>query len=457
VPPEAWVRLTVAPTVPSPAGAETPQSAASFTIKVEPAFFVSGFRCTTQCAPEDGNPVILRAPVKATAFAGALKAVDVTSPAAEAAAIKAAAPSTGPAGEMDESTHLTLEDAGYEPQPPAHRYAVTIDGSLRSVDGQQLGYTWAGFVENWHERAFTSFGDGHGVWEASGGALLPFYARNFQNLTQWVHRLNPQDLMPTILKLQDENRASFNEPPPSNGTPRRLAVTPDRIQSHGLDISSALTMGTGLAWAAVRDGEPIPRSTAFAARDGEPRVRASIVQVTNLGITVKDSPQNTLIFVTRLATGAPVPGARVSIVPPSNTAFWTGTTGADGAALAPKTALRDADRWWSLAFIVTAEKDGDVAYVGSDWNEGILPWSFGLPLDLRQAQPMLRGTVFSDRGVYRLGEDVHFKAILRHNAPGASGSCRPARRCPSPSATAAIVSSTNARSPSTHGAAPNGR
>src|SRR5512143_3892531 len=28
---------------------------------------------------------------------------------------------------------------------------------------------------------------------------------------------------------------------------------------------------------------------------------------------------------------------------------------------------------------------------------------------------MLRGSVFTDRGVYRLGEEVHFKAILRHN------------------------------------------
>ena len=39
-------------------------------------------------------------------------------------------------------------------------------------------------------------------------------------------------------------------------------------------------------------------------------MRASVIQVTNLGITVKDSPQNTLVFVTRLDTGAPVAGAQ---------------------------------------------------------------------------------------------------------------------------------------------------
>ena len=144
-----------------------------------------------------------------------------------------------------------------------------------------------------------------------------------------------------------------------------------------------------------------------------------IVQVTNLGISVKDSPQNTLVFVTRLDNGAPVPGAQVSIVNRENKAVWTGSTDGDGIAIAPKThSLRDrATNWWRFAFIVTAEKDGDVAYVGSDWNEGISPWEFGVAFNLRQAQPMLRGTVFSDRGVYRLGEEVHFKAILRHNTP----------------------------------------
>jgi uncharacterized protein YfaS (alpha-2-macroglobulin family) len=46
-------------------------------------------------------------------------------------------------------------------------------------------------------------------------------------------------------------------------------------------------------------------------------------------------------------------------------------------------------------------------------NAHLEPWNFGLSYRLEEAQPQLRGSVFSDRGVYRLGEDVHFKAILR--------------------------------------------
>ena len=99
------------------------------------------------------------------------------------------------------------------------------------------------------------------------------------------------------------------------------------------------------------------------------------MQVTNLGLTVKDSPQNTLVFVTRLDTGAPVSGAAVSIVQKDSTTFWRGTTNADGVALAPASELRNPEAWYEpLAFLVMAEKDGDTAYTGSDWHEGISPW-----------------------------------------------------------------------------------
>ncbi len=179
VPPEAWVRVTVAPAVPSPVGPETPRTANHYTIEVEPAFFVRRLFCSSACPADAHNGVEFRSPVRAQAFAVAVHAVDMTDPQKPAPVTKPKAPQSRRAYQMDESHSFSLEDAGFERQPPARTYAITIDPSLRSADGQTLGYTWAGTVENWHERAFTSFGDGHGVWERSGGTLLPFYARNF--------------------------------------------------------------------------------------------------------------------------------------------------------------------------------------------------------------------------------------------------------------------------------------
>ncbi len=407
VAPESWVKVSVGPRVPSPAGPATPGVAQAYTVEAERAFFLDGFECRSACDGDARNALESRVDITVKTFAAALRAVDISGPAPQPVRKPATRPARGEYA-PESSRDLTLEDAGFAAQPPNRKYVVSAPATLVAEDGQTLGYPWLNVVENWHNPAFTSFGDGHGVWEKDSGPQLPFYARNLRTITQWVFKLDPADLMAT---LNTQLNNAFALPPSGPGTTRRLTVTADRVQSHGLDVTPALTGGTGLVWAAVKNGEMLPRTR------GNPVTRASIVQVTNLGITVKDSPQNTLVFVTRLDTGAPVPGAAVSIVRVDESTFWRGTTGADGVAIAPDTPLRDPRNWERFSFIVTAEKDGDVAYVGSDWNEGILPYDFNTYPNLDERDPLLRGSVFTDRGVYKLGETVTFKTILRHNTP----------------------------------------
>ena len=63
-----------------------------------------------------------------------------------------------------------------------------------------------------------------------GGSVLPFYARNFTNLRQWIAAVAPGDLMPTILSLQAND---FSGAPPTDPANRTLKPQADRIQSHG--------------------------------------------------------------------------------------------------------------------------------------------------------------------------------------------------------------------------------
>ena len=168
-------------------------------------------------------------------------------------------------------------------------------------------------------------------------------------------------------------------------------------------------------WAGLRPGTPIARSKR-AARP-EDSDSSTLVQVTNLGINVKDSPQSTLVFVTRLDNGEAVADANITIVNRENRQLWRGTTGRDGVVMAPALPLREPDDWYRMSFIVMAEKNGDVAYVASDWNEGISPWDFGHPYQLWESTDILRGSIFTDRGVYKPGEEVHVKAIVRADTP----------------------------------------
>jgi uncharacterized protein YfaS (alpha-2-macroglobulin family) len=412
VPTESWIRASLDTQVRGVQGPALPGMAQSIRIEAEETFFVQGFECRTGCDPSNWNGVRLRGGgVDFQRFQSALSVRDITDPNNQPL-LKPSKPVRKETWQYDVPTAVTLEDAGFGRQPPARTYAVRLDASLQSArDGQTLGYDWTDIVENAHERAFTSFGDGHGVWESSSGRVLPFYTRNLRDVTQWAQPIGRSELMKSIVQIDPR----FNELPPGDGIHRTLRTRIDAIESAGVDLSRALgASGNGIVWAGVREGEPIANSRRLTRQTD----KSTIVQVTNLGVNVKYSPQNTLVFVTRLDTGEPVAGASVSLIRRDGAVAWQSTTGADGAALAGA-APRMRQDWYEpgIDFIVVAEKDGDLAYAGNSWHEGIAPWDFGAYPNPHEADPLLRGSVFTDRGVYRLGEEIHLKAILRSDTP----------------------------------------
>ena len=134
--------------------------------ELDPVFFARGLACRAACDPSGYNGIDMTGDVKISAFAAALTVRDITNAAQEKTIARPSAPTSTT---LDVSDGPNLEDAGFDRQPPATKFAYRLDPTLQAADGQTLGYPWIGIVENWHERAFTSFGDGHGVWETAGG------------------------------------------------------------------------------------------------------------------------------------------------------------------------------------------------------------------------------------------------------------------------------------------------
>ena len=184
-PPDSWVQVQLDATVPATEGRSVPGQPQSHRVMAEPTFFVHGFGCRTECAPDQWNPIRLRGNIDLAAIQKFISLRDITRVSPQPIVNPLKTPGRQDWG-YDGSAAFSLEDAGYDRQRPDSRYVVRLDPGLSSDDGQTLGYTWLDIVENWHERAFTSFGDGHGVWEAGGGPALPFYSRNFKDVTQWA-------------------------------------------------------------------------------------------------------------------------------------------------------------------------------------------------------------------------------------------------------------------------------
>jgi alpha-2-macroglobulin len=150
-----------------------------------------------------------------------------------------------------------------------------------------------------------------------------------------------------------------------------------------------------------------------ATPDRRRRQHSSIVQVTRMGVTLKASPTGAAVWVTSLRDGTPVAGAHVEVRDDSNAVVWQGQTGADGGATGPGWSSGTAadtrrPKLWALV-----RHGEDLAIAASDWGGGIAPYRFGIPVEWNPTPQTTAGTVFTERGIYRAGEDVFIKGIVR--------------------------------------------
>ena len=149
-------------------------------------------------------------------------------------------------------------------------------------------------------------------------------------------------------------------------------------------------------------------------------VRTSVL-VTNLGVHFKQGRENSIVWVTALDSGKPVPNAQVRVTDCNGDRLAAAKTDAHGIATIgkPLASARPCDEN-SLeysGFFVSARVDDpktgpDMAFVRSDWNRGIESWRFNVPTDMSRDQTTRATTVF-DRTLLRAGETVSMKHLMR--------------------------------------------
>lgn len=143
-----------------------------------------------------------------------------------------------------------------------------------------------------------------------------------------------------------------------------------------------------------------------------PGVQA-IVQVTDLGVVWKNSTNETFAHVFSMATGAPVPGVKVHLVSAENQSLAAVATDATGTAVLPSSKQA---QW------LRAEKGTDLHLVALDDGTNELSlYRFRLPFrdDEDEEETVGRQVLlFTERGVYRPGETVHLKGIIRDPRSG---------------------------------------
>lgn len=151
------------------------------------------------------------------------------------------------------------------------------------------------------------------------------------------------------------------------------------------------------------------------------RFYRGLFQITNIGISGKFSSENNLIWVTTLKEGNAIANAYVEIRDDRNRVLWQGRTNAEGFVETPgwkKLGIEPESSWDKPRVWVFARSGMDEAFIASNDGTGIYPYDFGISYDWRPEPERFEGYIFTERGLYKAGEDVYIKGIIREKIRG---------------------------------------
>ena len=130
--------------------------------------------------------------------------------------------------------------------------------------------------------------------------------------------------------------------------------------------------------------------------------------ITDLGISAKRAGDNLYVWVKSLATGAPVPTARVQLISDNNQTLLSGTTNWAGFVEFTEVTEKTAD---FIPFMITVAKRDDLAFIQLDKHEiATADFDIAGPAYLQKGYEAF---LYTSRGVYRPGETVQLAGIVR--------------------------------------------
>ncbi len=316
-----------------------------------------------------------------------------------------------------EREHVEAHGFRYRATPGRFVYVRTAKG-LRSFGGYVLGEA--------HERILRvpaypkelKFMSAGSLLALSGEKKLPVLARDIEGIRFTIGRVLPQQVQHLVTQSQGnfatpEFLDNFDETYVTEGFDLVVSLPrkePGTAQYHALDLSKYL------------DGDPANRRGIFmlTATSWDPaKKRATgkrdrrLVVMTDLGIVVKRSLDGTSdVFVQSIATGEPVPGASVDLLGRNGLAVITSATDATGRAALASTRGLASERTPAL-FLV--RKAGDYSFLPVGRGDRDLDFSrFDVGGVSESSDPSrLNAFLFSDRGIYRPGEEIHAGLVVK--------------------------------------------
>jgi len=286
---------------------------------------------------------------------------------------------------------------------PATTYRVSIAAGLTDVYGQKLAEA--------RQSALSTGNYGSRVeLPVSGEVFVPplnelgLISRNTTDLETFIRPLGAEGLLDYYGSQSD-------------GAQHEALLS--RFATGGVAVPGAIDNQIHVAPIAMGPalGGSAPRGAAWIGwRTAGGHVAGQVVQVTDLGLSAKLSDQGSLVWVTRLSSGQPVAGASVELTGRAPKLAKRYVTDASGVARIPKEdyAPRFADYGSQEDTLLFARHEGDSSF--RRVADFLPPWRIEAPMRLSVSEKEY-ALLFSERGIYRPGDVVRVKGIVRRESP----------------------------------------
>ncbi len=180
-----------------------------------------------------------------------------------------------------------------------------------------------------------------------------------------------------------------------------------------LDTRAPVDVGRRISVTLAAEGASRLPAGVYYLESGEADAPAegrgrTVLTVSDVNLTLKQAPEEVLVWATDLSSAEPVAGLSLSVFEQPGQPLASGVTDADGIFRAP---IERRLRAWEPLVVLGRQGEQLVAAVSSEWATGIEPYAFNIGYDPEPRD--WYGTVYSDRPLYRPGQTVHFRGALR--------------------------------------------
>lgn len=287
---------------------------------------------------------------------------------------------------------------------PNTDYRITIPASAADPYGNTLGQD---YVLAFHTRDLDPsvyfvgrWGDAT-VFNAYNEIKIPVAYRNIGRISLSLYALSLDEFV--HLNGNDwEYRGKFAPRADSLLRSWQVVVSAPRNKTQTLDVpitaDATRPLPPGVYYLSL--SSPDIRDKAYA-QQGMPLV------VTRTNLVVKHGPKDVLVWATDLMSGQPVDSIPLKVYDGSGNVALEGLTNAEGVWRGQFAEGRDV---WSPLIVVGGSGES-LAVAVSSWSMGLDPWDFSLPSESWLAPYV--GYFYTDRPIYRPGQTVYFKGIIR--------------------------------------------